>query len=227
MLGVLLAAIIAFWVILQRPTVPVPPVSPPPPIVQVDPQPPPRLPPVVPPSSDPTNANCPASVKYLTSPPDFTRQNLHNRELFNAVQWKVEYVAGNCGGAVVTGTDASGRVINVQSYGPNLRFQYQWTILYGAGTVQVDRFEPFNNFVGRTIYTFNNNILVGVQQLDGNQRLLVDARFNRAYGQLAVALKFFDAPTGRLVNSYTVASADVQSAGNQRFFLFDMFGQTN
>lgn len=163
----------------------------------------------------------------MTSPPDFIRQNLHNRELFSAVQWKVEYMAGNCGGAVVTGTDASGRVINIQSYGPDLRFQHQWTILYGAGSVQVDRFEPFNNFVGRTLYTFNNNILVGVQQLDGNQRLLVDARFSRAYGQLAVALKFFDAPTGRLVNSYTVASADVQSAGNQRFFLFDMFGQTN
>jgi len=164
-------------------------------------------------------------VQYLSSPPDFIRQNLHNRELFSAVQWKVEYVAGNCGGAVVTGTDSSGRVVNIQSYGPNLRFQHQWTIFYGAGIVQVDRFEPFNNFVGRTNYIFNNNVLVDVQQLDGNQRLLVDARFNRVDGQLVVALKFYDAPTGRVTNSYTVASADVHSACNQRFYLFDMFGQ--
>lgn len=174
----------------------------------------------------PDGTACPASVKYLTTPPDFIRQNLHNRELFSAVQWKVEYAAGNCGGAVVSGTDASGRVVNIQTYGDNLRFLHQLTVFYSGNTVQVDRFEPFNNFVGRTIYTFNNNLLVRVQQLDGNQRLLVDARFDRINGQLAVAFKFYDAPTGRLINSYQVASADIQSACNQRFYLFDQFGQT-
>lgn len=192
--------------------------------MQVDPT-PPYVPPYTPPQSEPSNPTCPASVQYLSSPPDFIRQNLHNNVLFRAVQWKVEYTAGNCGGAVVTGTDATGRVINIQSYSANMHFDYQFTVVYGAGTVQVDRFEPFNNFVGRTIYSFNNNVLVAVQQLDGNQRLLLDARFDRVLGRLAVGFKLYDAASARLINSYTLASADVQSACNQRFYLFDNFGQ--
>lgn len=193
--------------------------------MQVDPQPPPYVPPYTSPQTEPSNPNCPASVKYLNSPPDFIRQNLHNHVLFRAVLWKVEYTAGNCGGAVVTGTDASGRVLNIQTYGANLHFEYQLTVTYGATTVQVDRFEPFNNFVGRTIYSFNNNVLVDAQQLDGNQRLLLDARFDRLNGQLGVGFKIYDASNGRLINSYTVASADLQSACNQRFYLFGKFGQ--
>jgi len=111
---------------------------------------------------------------------------------------------------------------------PNIHFEYQWTVSYGSGSVQVDRFEPFNNFVGRTIYSYNNSgALVAIQQLDGNQRLIMDARLDRSFGQLTVGLKFYDASSGRLNSSTTIPSSDVQTALNQRFYLFDMFGQLN
>jgi hypothetical protein len=182
----------------------------------------------MPPTSGPSNPNCAGSVKYLSSPPDFILQYLHNNVRFRVVEWKVEYSSSDCGGAIVSGKDSSGRLVNVEKYGANFHFEYQWTIAYGSGSVQVDRFEPFNNFVGRTIYSYGGNgALVAIRQLDGNQRLLMDARFDRILGRPAAVLKFYDASTGRLIDSTTIAHTDVRSALQERFYLFDMFGQLN
>jgi dephospho-CoA kinase len=224
--GAILTAVMAFWLVLH-------PIgtyhhpggyNSPPPIVQTIPP----SAPYTPPTAEPSKPNCPTSDQVMASPPRFILQNLHNNVRLRVVQWKVEYTDSSCGGALVTGKDAAGRLVNVQSYGANFRFEYQWSIAYGPGRVQVDRFEPFNNFVGRTVYSYDNaGALVGIQQLDGNQRLLLNARLNRVLGQLSVALNSYDAASGRAIDHSTVASPDVQSALTQRFYLFDMFGQQN
>lgn len=225
-IGVLLAALLAAWALLpgtsgQKPG---PPPTPPP-IVQTSPAP---LPPYVPPAPGPTadTVSCPSTVTYSSTMPDFVFQQTHNNVRARIAQWKVEPIAGNCG-AIVTGRDAAGQLVNLQSYGPQMQFQYQWTVAYGAGTVQVDRFEAFNHFVGRTIYFFSNDTLTRVQKLDGHQRLLVEASFNRFPGRLAVALKFFDVTTGRQTGSSEIASPDIRTVCNERFYLFDTFGQLN
>jgi dephospho-CoA kinase len=222
----ILTAVMAFWLVLH----PIGTVHDPggyrlpPPIVQTTPP----STPYTPPTAEPSRHNCPTSDQVMASPPRFILPNLHNNVPLRVVQWKVEYTDGNCGGALVTGKDAAGRAVNVQSYGANFSFEYQWSIAYGPGRVQVDRFETFNNFVGRTIYSYNSaGVLVGIQQLDGNQRLLSDARLNRVLGGLAVALNSYDAASGRSIDHTAVTSTDVQSALTQRFYLFDQFGQLN
>lgn len=156
-------------------------------------------------------------------------QNVHNTVLARAAKWQVLWSADGSGCATVTAFDAQGRVIDIESYGPNLTFQSQVNLTYRAGLTQVDRFRPYNDFVGRTLYSFNNGgNLIGIRQLDGNQRLIEDALYKRSFGQVtAVELRFYDVASGQLMRRSEVSGAAMQAALSQRFYLFDMFGQLN
>lgn len=224
LLSVLLAAIIAFWVIHPSGRDPGGGYSTPPPIVQTLPAPTPQ------PSADSPTTTYPAgSVESLSSAPQFIMQNVHNTVLARAAKWQVLWSADGSGCATVTAFDAQGRVIDIESYGPNLTFQSQVNLTYRAGLTQVDRFRPYNDFVGRTLYSFNNGgNLIGIRQLDGNQRLIEDALYKRSFGQVtAVELRFYDVASGQLMRRSEVSGAAMQAALSQRFYLFDMFGQLN
>lgn len=177
-------------------------------------------PPVAPPAD--SSPNCGGNVQTLTDPPAFTQQYTHNWVRFKATTWTVKYF-GDCAGAQVIGRDNAGRLVNWQEYGSGFSFQYQWLVSYDASTVQVDRFEPFNTFVGRTIYTYDNRgVLIRVQQLDGHQRVMLDAAIEHdAFGMETGVVRKYDPNSGRYMGNSAFDASGLRTL----FFLFDTYGQ--
>jgi hypothetical protein len=128
---------------------------------------------------DPPIGNCKVGVETLSEPPAFILSNLHNQVRWRVVKWTVttdgvSLSGGSCLHTTVEGRDAEGRLVVRQFYGTQLAYQGQYTITYNADcTTQVDRFNEYNVFIGRSFYRTNSDgKLVQAIQLDGNQRKL-------------------------------------------------------
>lgn len=202
-------------VVVVNPPLPTP--EPPrPPTVDPAPPSPPPVPPV----------QC-GTVRVLEEPPDFILQYLHNQVRYRVTEWTVTYGAACGEPTTVVGRNAFGKLVNWMEFGDNLKFFHQWMIDYNSagGTVQVDRFEAYNTFVGRTIYEFSTSRrLVAIRHLDGHQRPVVSARVERdsAGSVSAVTLTWYN-------QAGKPSSQDVLSAGpsltgelSKHFFLYRM-----
>jgi hypothetical protein len=129
--------------------------------------------------------SCQAGVEVLSDAPAFTLATLHNQVRWRVVKWTVISegdgpTAASCLRTTVEGHDSHGRLVVRQSYGSQLAFIGQLTVNYGNCTAQVDRFNSINQFVGRSIYNFDQRgKLVQASQYDGNQRAVIGLTVER------------------------------------------------
>ena len=164
--------------------------KPEPPVV-VDPGPsdPPFTEPTPPPSGDPIVVP-PATKQVLDEPPGYAFRFLHNAVRVKVVGWEVGHDA-HCNGPWLKGYDADGRILVHQVYDPHYWMVYQWVFSYHPdGSVQIDRFEGRQNqFVGRTIYSYNQyGGVESIELYDGLQRKLMKVTLSRKASGAVTAL---------------------------------------
>lgn len=157
-------------------------------------------------------------VTVLSEAPDFSRRYLHNQILWQVAEWKL--IEGNCSGTVLEGRDGNGRLVVRQFYGSTLGFGGQFTVKYAGNGIEVDHFNSYNTFDGRTIYTLDGaGLLVRAQLLDGRQRGLNLVEIERDYKGKVVSVAsstYYD--TGRLGRGVYF-----RTYGEARVYIVDTF----
>ncbi|SRR5579875_1342440 len=196
---------------------PKPPVTPP---VVIPPSPPAPIP--------PPHPTCPSGTTRSADPPSFVLPYLHNQVRGRVTEYTVTY-APNCQGATVVGTDINGRLVNIEEYGPNLAFSQQWIVNYSqfGDAVWVDLFTAPNVFVGRTMYEYDSGRLMRVRLLDGHQRPIIIATYERnPDGSLcAVVVQRYN-QFGVVVDVQRMSPSGIGTIAGD-FYMFDRFGQAS
>lgn len=155
--------------------------------------------------------------------PSFAFETTPNWVRSKVTQWTVKYEDG-CASAQVTGRDAAGNLVTYQQYGRAFAFVYRWDVSYSPGRVQVDRFETFNEFVGRTVYVYDAaDHLIQVQQLDNHQRLLFDAGFTTRDGVFVTIIRRYNAFTGGFIESQTYEGDAARKTLTSTFYMYPTF----
>lgn len=169
------------------------------------------------PSAPAYSVGC-GKVTVLSEAPDFSRRYLHNQILWQVAEWKL--IEGNCSGTVLEGRDGNGRLVVRQFYGSTLGFGGQFTVKYAGNGIEVDHFNSYNTFDGRTIYTLDGaGLLVRAQLLDGRQRGLNLVEIERDYKGKVVSVAsstYYD--TGRLGRGVYF-----RTYGEARVYIVDTF----
>lgn len=158
------------------------------------------------------------------TPPHIILPYLHNWVRQAVTQWTVK-CRGNNDGAVVTGSDEKGRLVNWQNYGPNWVFIQQWQIKYEYQQTTVMLFKAPNDFMGRSIYRYDqDNNVIEVRQLDSQQRQVVTATIQRRPGGsfYQTILKYYDSMAVMTNTRILDTPDDPQMAST--FYLFETFG---
>lgn len=163
-----------------------------------------------------------------STPPKIILPNLHNWVRQAVTQWSV-----NCQGdasGTITGRDEKGRLVVSQEYGKDWSIIQQWTFNYGwAGsgeTVTVDLYKPAFNFVGRSIYAYDqDHNVIEIRQQDGHQRAIVTATIQRSPGgaYYQTILKFFELATGSMTDTRVLSDAN-DPYMNSTFYQYGMLG---
>jgi hypothetical protein len=141
----------------------------------------------------------------------------------DAVKWSVK--CGTDMSATVIARDASDRAQSIQVFGPNNQYEYQWALSYGAGFVQVDRYEPFMAIVGRTNYRFDKSGRVyAAYRADGHLSPLMEAAIERdGQGRITAVVVSKTPLAGGGSIRYTDSSQIATALGV--FYLFETFNE--
>jgi hypothetical protein len=168
------------------------------------------------------DASCAAGVVESTEIPSFAFAYTRNEVRYRVQKWTASY-SGGCTSATVEGRDDKGRVVSHQEYGNGLAFISQWVMTYSWDVVQVDRYESYSSFAGRTVYTYNpnNGALQGAERLDGHERLLSTMN---VLDDGAVVLKHYDPENGTFQGSQTYDAGVAPSVMANNFYLYTTYG---
>lgn len=172
----------------------------------------------------------PCSLPNPTStPPKIILPNLHNWVRQSVTQWSVN-CQGDRSSGTITGRDEKERLVVSQEYGRDWSIIQQWTFSYGfAGsgeTVSVDLYKPAFDFVGRSIYAYDqDHNVIEIRQLDGHQRAVVTATIQRRPGgaYYQTILKFFELATGSMTDTRTLYDSN-DPYMSSTFYQYGMLG---
>jgi hypothetical protein len=147
----------------------------------------------------------------------------------SAKLWRVNCQGTNAG-AIVAAEDEKGRLINSLYYGPNWTYLNQWVVKYelpmspaSPEQISVELWKAPNDFVGRTIYVYDQrHNLTEIRKLDYQEKPVVIANVERkqAGGFYQIVLQFFDG-SGLMRSLYQ--PDDPQLA--KIFYLCEVFGK--
>lgn len=174
------------------------------------------------PPAPPREPTCTSGTK--SEMPEFAFRATHNAVRVQLRRWEVSYNAA-CKGAVVDGYDERNRLLAHQEFDKDYWMVFQYVFTYfDNGTVQVDRFEGRSNtFVGRTVYRFQGRLLLGAEQRDGMQRLLVRATYQWVDGTpAALSVETFDITSGGILGTRTIVGLDaIGTFLKETFYIYD------
>lgn len=163
-----------------------------------------------------------------STPPKVILPNLHNWVRQAVTQWSVNCQGDSSG--TITGRDEKGRLVVSQEYGKDWSIIQQWTFNYGwAGsgeTVTVDLYKPAFDFVGRSIYAYDqDHNVIEIRQQDGHQRAIVTATIQRRPGgaYYQTILKFFELATGSMTDTKVLSDAN-DPYMSSTFYQYGMLG---
>ncbi len=183
---------------------------------------------VKPPVDTVVRGNCgDGSVQILSDPPAFALGYLHNQVRWQVTKWVITTDgAAHCRNTIVEGFNVNGKLMVKQFYGPQLAYRGQLVVQYlNDGTTQVDRFNEFNQSVGRSIYTADSSgRLLVARQFDGSQRPLFTVNVQRAADGSIVSVSYraFDSTSGRSVeNNYFETLGQFRDFLSTHFYLAD------
>ncbi len=122
-----------------------------------------------------SGASAAMRLEHLTDVPSFAFDFTPNWVRAQTTSWTVTYQDG-CSTANVVGADKDNNVVSEQEYRKGLTFVNRYDINRQAKSIQVDRFQSFGQFVGRTTYNFDAlNQLISIDRFDGHSVLLANA----------------------------------------------------
>jgi hypothetical protein len=122
------------------------------------------------------------------------------------------------------GADKDNNVVSEQEYRKGLTFVNRYDINRQAKSIQVDRFQSFGQFVGRTTYNFDAlNQLISIDRFDGHSVLLANATATGTGSSQEIIIRRYDALTGKSVGTQTYSGGAASTVLGDNFYLYDMF----